>query len=136
MRQRVIRTGKRSKSQEGRKKRQQIQEQIGRLDSRYELIQMLIPLGLKAVEEELQREVEQLVGQGASRSPENRRWGKNPGSVYLGDQKVREVYLRPGWTRIDHYDYGYVWTSEVSSKERGCCKVGEVSLWRERKFAF
>jgi putative transposase len=89
MGQRVIRSGRRSKGQEGRKKRQQIQEQVGRLDSRYELIQMLIPLGLKAVEEELQREVERLVGHGGSRSPENRRWGKNPGSVYLGDQKVR-----------------------------------------------
>lgn len=89
MGQRVIRTGRRSKGQEGKKKRQQIQEQIGRLDSRFELIQMLIPLGLKAVEEELQREVEQLVGRGASRSRENRRWGRNPGSVYLGDQKVR-----------------------------------------------
>jgi hypothetical protein len=87
MGQRVIRTGKRSKSQERRKRGQQIQEQMGRLDSRFELIQMLIPLGLKAVEEELQREVEQWVGHGASRSPENRRWGKNPGSVYLGDQQ-------------------------------------------------
>ncbi len=89
MGQRVIRTGKRSKGKEGRKKRQQIQEEVRILDSRFELIQMLIPLGLKAVEEELQQEVEQLVGRGASRDPENRRWGRNPGSVYLGDQKVR-----------------------------------------------
>lgn len=89
MGQRVIRTGKRSKGQEGRKRRQQIREQVEQLDSRWELIQMLIPLGLKAVEEELQREVEQLVGCREQRSAENRRWGRNPGSVYLGDQKVR-----------------------------------------------
>ncbi len=89
MGQRVIGAGKRSKGKERRKKRQQIQEEVRTLDSRFELIQMLIPLGLKAVEEELQKEVEQLVGRGASRSPENRRWGRNPGSVYLGDQKVR-----------------------------------------------
>ena len=88
MGQRVIRTGKRIRGKEGRKKRQQIQEEVGKLDSRFELIQMLIPLGLKAVEEELQKEVEQLVCRGASRDPENRRWGRNPGSVYLGDQKV------------------------------------------------
>ena len=97
---------------------------------------MLIPLGLKAVEEELQREVEQLVGQGANRSPENRRWGKNPGSVYLGDQKVREVYPRPGWTRIDHYDYGYVWTSDATSKERGCYEVRELPIGGERGSAY
>ena len=89
MGQRVIRTGKRIKGKEGRKKRQRIEEEVRILDSRFELIQMLIPLGLKAVEEELQQEVEQRVGRGASRSPENRRWGRNPGSVYLGDQKVR-----------------------------------------------
>jgi hypothetical protein len=89
MGQRVICAGKRIKGKEGRKKRQQIQEEVETLDSRFELIQILIPLGLKAVEEELQKEVEQLVGRGANRSPENRRWGRNLGSVYLGDQKVK-----------------------------------------------
>jgi len=89
MGQRVIRAGKRIKSQERRKRGQEIQGEFSGIDGRYELIQLLIPLGLKAVEEELQREVEQLVGCRTNRSTENRRWGKNPGSVYLGDQKVR-----------------------------------------------
>lgn len=60
------------------------------VDTRVTLIQALIPLGLKAVEEELQREVENLVG-GRHERNENAlvRWGENPGSVYLGGQKVR-----------------------------------------------
>lgn len=89
MGQRLIRTGRRSKGKERRNRGRQIQEQFAELNSRFELIQWLIPLGLKAVEEELQTEVEQLVGRGAKRNPENRRWGRNPGSVYLGDQKVK-----------------------------------------------
>ena len=59
------------------------------LDSRAILIQMLIPLGLKAVQEELERELKSLVGERHSRAnTELVRWGKNPGSVFLGDQKV------------------------------------------------
>jgi transposase-like protein len=57
--------------------------------SRIELIQMLIPLGLHAVEEELQSEVIRIAGDRYSRSrPEFKRWGCNGGSVFLGDQKV------------------------------------------------
>lgn len=60
-------------------------------ESRISMIQMLIPLGLAAVEEELQAEVRALVG--GSRynrtGGHNKRWGKNPGSVFLGDQKVK-----------------------------------------------
>jgi transposase-like protein len=58
-------------------------------EARYELIQMLLPLGLAAVNEQLQAEVARLTGEryrhdgGALR-----RWGSNPGSVYLGGQKV------------------------------------------------
>lgn len=59
------------------------------LDSRVALIQMLIPLGIKAVQEELERELMSLVGEKHSRANDELvRWGKNPGSVYLGDQKV------------------------------------------------
>lgn len=59
------------------------------MDTRLTLIQMLIPLGLKAVEEELQREVESLAGTRYSHADdEHVRWGVNRGSVYLGDQKV------------------------------------------------
>lgn len=60
------------------------------MDTRLTLIQMLIPLGLKAVEEELQREVESLAGTRYSHAEdEHVRWGMNRGSVYLGDQKVQ-----------------------------------------------
>lgn len=60
------------------------------VDTRVTLIQALIPLGLKAVEEELQREVGSLVGERHERNENSLvRWGENPGSVYLGGQKVR-----------------------------------------------
>lgn len=55
------------------------------LDTRVSLIQALIPLGLKAVEEELQKEVKMLLN---SPNARNTPWGKNPGSVYLQDQKT------------------------------------------------
>ena len=58
-------------------------------DSRIELIQMLIPLGLLAIEAELQSEVNEIAGDRYSRSqPQYKRWGHNGGSAYLGDQKV------------------------------------------------
>lgn len=60
------------------------------LESRLSMIQMLIPLGLRAVEEELQAEVKEWVGERYSRGTGNcKRWGQNPGSVYLGDQKLK-----------------------------------------------
>lgn len=57
-------------------------------ESRWAAIQALIPLGLKAVEEELQKEITELVGGRYSRGGDVKRWGQNPGSVFLGDQKV------------------------------------------------
>jgi putative transposase len=57
-------------------------------ESRLAMIQMLIPLGLKAVEDELCAEVEMLAGKRYSRGSDLDRWGNNPGSVFLGDQKV------------------------------------------------
>jgi transposase-like protein len=56
--------------------------------SRLAMIQMLIPVGLKAVEAELLAEVQGLVGPRYSRGGDLKRWGKNNGSIYLGDQKV------------------------------------------------
>ncbi len=55
------------------------------------MIQILIPLRLQAVEEELQAEVQSWVGgEHYTRSDGTcKRWGQNPGSVFLGDQKVR-----------------------------------------------
>jgi transposase-like protein len=59
------------------------------IDSRAQLIQMLIPLGLKAVGDALQEEVKTLAGEKHSRSGAASRWGSQPGSVYLGDEKFR-----------------------------------------------
>ena len=61
------------------------------LDTRIALIQALIPIGLAAVAEELQREVEALCGKKHVRKGKEapqRRWGGQSGSVYLADQKV------------------------------------------------
>ena len=84
---RVIKNGKRINS-----KAQQTIDELERdmkREGRLSMIQMLIPLGMKAVEEELQREIRELVGERYSRGGEFKRWGKNPGSIFLGDQKVK-----------------------------------------------
>ena len=60
-------------------------------DTRVALIQALIPLGLRAVEEVLQREVELLAGPRYARkdgAPDRVRWGRQRGSVYLLEHKV------------------------------------------------
>ena len=65
--------------------------ELSALDSRVELIQALIPLGLEAVSELLQQEVTALAGRRFQRTggvPGYDRWGSQPGSVYLTDQKV------------------------------------------------
>ena len=56
-------------------------------DVKMSVIQDLIPLGLKAVADELQNEVIRLAGQKHSRGGDNARWGRQNGSVYLRDQK-------------------------------------------------
>jgi len=56
------------------------------------MIQALIPLGLKAVEEALLEEVAALAGPRYGRHddrPEIVRWGKQRGSIYLADQKLK-----------------------------------------------
>lgn len=65
--------------------------------ARVELIQALIPLGLGAVVEELQQEVEGLAGKPHARQgrqPGVVRWGEQRGSVYLADQKLPVVVPR------------------------------------------
>ena len=55
------------------------------------MIQALIPLGLKAVEEALQRDVTALAGARYAHqdgTPGVARWGKQRGSIYLADQKL------------------------------------------------
>lgn len=64
---------------------------------RVELIQALIPLGLKAVHELLQQEVTALAGARYQRPggvPGYARRGSQSGSVYLSDQKVAVPVLR------------------------------------------
>ena len=61
------------------------------LDTRVELIQALIPIGLDAVNDVLRQEVCQLAGKRYRREgglPGYARWGRQRGSVYLADQKV------------------------------------------------
>ena len=84
----ILKKGKRG----NRKERLVAYEEMLNLDgnsTRIELIQMLIPLGLQAVEEELQSEVMKIAG--VRYTPTHldfKRWGCNEGSVFLGDQKV------------------------------------------------
>jgi transposase-like protein len=83
IRKRILRIGKKGKQEE------EILQGIDEQESRIRMIQMLIPIGLKAVEEELQGEVEKLAGKRYRHGKaEHKRWGSNAGSVYLGDQKV------------------------------------------------
>ena len=84
----ILKKGKRG----NRKERLVAYEEMLNLDdgsTRIELIQMLIPLGLQAIEEELQSEVTKIAGSRYTRThPDFKRWGCNEGSVFLGDQKV------------------------------------------------
>jgi hypothetical protein len=58
-------------------------------DSRIKLIQLLIPIGLEAVKDLLIQEVTALAGDRyAHHEGHLKRWGSNPGSVYIGDQKL------------------------------------------------
>ena len=72
------------------------------LDTRVELIQALIPIGLDAVNELLQQEVCRLAGERYRREggvPGYARWGGQRGSVYLADQKVAIAVPRVRDTR-------------------------------------
>ena len=69
--------------------RKEYQEQD--MDTRLELIRALIPLGLCAIYEELDREVVELAGQAHKHKKSNQknyRYGSNPGSVKLAGQRV------------------------------------------------
>ena len=62
------------------------------LNTRIEMIQALIPIGLMAVAEQLEQEVKHLTGERYSRQgglPGHHRWGSQPRSIYLSDQKMR-----------------------------------------------
>jgi putative transposase len=67
------------------------------LDGKLALIQALIPLGLLAVAEALNQEVDRLAGERYSRKgglPDIVRWSQQRGSIYLGNQKVAVTYRR------------------------------------------
>ena len=74
------------------------------LDGRVAMIQALIPIGLAAVDDVLQRQVLGLVGDRYDRKDFDqplRRWGKQKGWVYLGDQKVPIEVPRVRDTSLD-----------------------------------
>mgnify|MGYP000045517388 CR=1 FL=1 len=75
---------------ERRKATRQVLELFGidDLDVRVGLIQSLIPIGLKHVNDELQKEVLRLAGPPRKHGKVNTRWGRQGGSVYLLDQKT------------------------------------------------
>ena len=67
------------------------------VDATVALIQALIPLGLQAVGDALEAEVTALAGERYRRTggqPGLVRWGQQPGSVYLLDQKLPIAYPR------------------------------------------
>ena len=74
-----------------------VKEDLSNLDVRVALIQALIPLGLAAVEDQLQQEVAQLAGAWYARKADDqtcRRWGQQKGSVYLAEpDEVRTLVL-------------------------------------------
>jgi putative transposase len=80
----------------------EVERDLGR-ENRLAMIQMLIPLGLQCVEKELQAEVLELAGGRHARGGTLDRWGSNPGSVYLGDQKVaiRVPRVRDSEKKVD-----------------------------------
>lgn len=88
MKRRLIKVGKGSKSKERAEMFKQLVERDWDRENRLSMIQMLIPLGLKAVEHELQAEVTEVAGERYSRGGAVKRWGANPGGVYLGEQKL------------------------------------------------
>jgi len=62
------------------------------LDTKIEMIQALIPIGLMAVAEQLEEEVKELAGERYSRQgglAGHHRWGSQSRSIYLSDQKMR-----------------------------------------------
>jgi putative transposase len=78
---------------------------------RIQLIQELIPIGLMAVSEELQREVSELLDADASKPEPHRqdlkRYGSNPGTVRLSDQilpvRVPRLRGRDGELSLESY---------------------------------
>lgn len=72
----------------GKKLIEKLKDERESLGVRLKLIQMLLPIGLLAAEDQMENEVRSLAGARYQRGGQSDRWGSNAGSVYLGDQKV------------------------------------------------
>lgn len=83
--------GQRKWKEKVEKKREKVKEVLKKMEegiTMIDLIQELVPLGLKAIQEELFKEIESLAGKRYEHGKENTRWGSQWGSIYLQDQKV------------------------------------------------
>ncbi len=109
----VIRLRRKRKSRVKGKEEVLTREEFEALDleRRVTLIQELIPLGLMAAAEELQREVRELAGVRHGRKGDEEamyRFGSNPGTVLLGGQRVPirvpRVRTEEGEVRLRSYD--------------------------------
>lgn len=84
----------------GRRMIEQLQDRGIPMEIRLGLVQLVVPVGLLWAEQEMQAERNTLTGGRYIRGKEMGRWGSNPGSVYLGDQKVSALIprVRNRWT--------------------------------------
>jgi putative transposase len=73
---------------------QELTEEQRHFEERMTMIQTLIPLGMMFAAQELQTEFATLIGQPYERGKTFGPWGSNPGSICLGDQKVRVIVPR------------------------------------------
>jgi transposase-like protein len=67
---------------------QEMTEEQMHFEEEMATIQSLIGLGMKAATEKIQKDFTALVGKAYQRGKPAGPWGSNPGSIYLGDQKV------------------------------------------------
>lgn len=70
------------------KELQELSEEQMHFEEEMAMIQGLIGLGMKAATEKIQKNFTALVGKAHQRGKPAGPWGSNPGSIYLGDQKV------------------------------------------------
>lgn len=78
----------------GRMMIEQLENRGTPLELRLKLVQLMVPVGLLWAEQEMNSERDALIGARYARGKEMGPWGKNPGSVYLGDQKVSALVPR------------------------------------------
>jgi transposase-like protein len=78
----------------GRMMIEQLRSRETPLELRLKLVQLVVPVGLVWAEQEMQAERDGLIGARYVRGKDIGPWGSNPGSVYLGDQKVSALIPR------------------------------------------